>query len=574
VVTQQLQWDWARRRKKRRLTERRLIAMQTASPAAGGLHDWTSAALRALALRRRYGLGRLFQVGGVLARVRPAAPGAAARIEPLDEDSLRTCLAEVCDFDDVRCNTQGDDVHRVVAPPREILRTILSQESYDERRFPPLELLASSPIVGTSGRLLVRRGYYRRSRIWMEPSIALPPVPTRPTRDEVRRSVDLILQDYLGDFPFADEAARAHTLGAILLPLVRRLISGPTPLHLALAASPGTGKTLLLIALSLIAASAPVEPQPMRDDESEVAKALLAVLMSGPQYILFDNLKSLDSATLALAIASPACRFGGRFLGATRWVEVPVQCTWLASGNNPRLSRELVRRTVLIKLATDSPTPWTRQGFAIPALVRWGTEHRAELLHAALSIAMAWVAEGMPKGAARLGGFESWAETMGGLCQVAEVEGFLANRDELLGQDEEGLRWSALAAAWWRRHGPGIVSIDDIYTLLAGTAELEVAFAQTCGQGADKTQKQRLGREVARVQGRVFGSGSGTWRVEIQLGSHRGFPFYRLVPITPPREPGADDDRDTLADDQTGGRPADWLSEDDIPPWERDEPPF
>lgn len=561
----QLTWDWAPRRRLRRLKRRKLIEMRTASVAAGGFADWARQAIGALSLRRRYGLGRLFQVGGVLARVRPPAPGAAVKIEVADEDILRTCLAEVCDFDEVRCNHGGNDTHRVVAPPRELLRTILSQEAYDERRFPPLELLATSPVVGEGGRLLVRRGYYRAERLWVEPSVELPPIPARPTRDEVRRAVDLILGNYLGDFPFSDEAGRAHTLGAILLPLVRRLISGPTPLHLALAASPGTGKTLLLIALSLIAGSAPVEPQPMRDNEEEVAKALLAVLMSGPQYVCFDNITSMDSATLALAISSPACRFGGRFLGATRWVEVPALCTWLASGNNPRLSRELVRRTVLIKLSTDSPTPWTRSGFAIPALVRWGTEHRGELLHAALTIAMAWVAEGMPKGSARLGGFESWAETMSGLAEVAEVPGFLANRDELLGQDEEGLRWSALAAAWWQRHGPGIVSIDDIYALVAGTAELEVAFAQVCGQGADKTQKQRLGREVARVQGRAFGSGSGTWRVEVQLGSHRGFPFYQLVPITPPREPGADDDRDT---------PADWLSEDGRPPWERDEPPF
>ena len=118
-------------------------------------------------------------------------------------------------------------------------------------------MLATSPILGVDGRLLWRRGYYRKERLRLEPNIQIPPVPSRPTKAEVRAAVSLLHDDYLGDFPFADNASKAHALSAILIPLVRRLINGPTPLHLSIASGPGIGKSLLISAITLIASGQP-----------------------------------------------------------------------------------------------------------------------------------------------------------------------------------------------------------------------------------------------------------------------------------------------------------------------------
>jgi hypothetical protein len=58
-----------------------------------------------------------------------------------------------------------------------------------------------------------------------------------------------MLDELFCDFPFADEvASRAHATGLALLPFVRRMIIGPTPIH-AVTAPPdaaGTGKGLLV----------------------------------------------------------------------------------------------------------------------------------------------------------------------------------------------------------------------------------------------------------------------------------------------------------------------------------------
>ena len=194
----------------------------------------------------------------------------------------------------------------------------------------------------------------------------------------------------------------------------------------------------------------------------------------------------------------------------------------------------------MIKLGTDLEKPWTRSDFRHPALIKWGLDNRASLLHAALTLCAAWIAAGRPQGQQTLGGFESWATVIGGILECSDVHGFLDNRDELIAKDEELLRWTALTAAWWRQHDTAVVGIEDLFRIIAMNGELEVAFAQVVGQGADKTQKQRLGQALKAVEGRVFNHR----RVEVLAATARGFPLYRLSVVGgEPREPGSDDDR-------------------------------
>ena len=87
------------------------------------------------------------------------------------------------------------------------------------------------------------------------------------------------------------------------------------------------------------------------------------------------------------------------------------------------------------------------------------------------------------------------------------------------------MRWTALTAAWWRQHDTAVVGIEDLFRIIAMNGELEVAFAQVVGQGADKTQKQRLGQAALKaVEGRVFNHR----RVEVLAATARGFPLYRF----------------------------------------------
>ncbi|MGZ3387461.1 MAG: hypothetical protein ACXVB5_21520 [Isosphaeraceae bacterium] len=529
-MERQKEWRWgprharraAKKKKLKLLTERHMIEMRTDDPFGSGFHDWTLEALKALARRPRYGLPRVYQIGGMLSRVR-----AGAKLESLTEDSLRHIIAEVCDFDEIRLNHKHMDTHRILPPPCEILKSILTMD-LDERKFPPLEVVASTPILGSDGKIINRPGYHRKDQLFLAPTIEIPPVPKRPTKQDVDQALALILGHYLEGFPIADDASKCHALSVVLTPLVRRLVKGPTPLHLALASTPGTGKSLLMAALSQIVTGRPVEPSMLRESEDEMTKTLLAVLLAGPPYVLFDNINSADSATLAAAIASPDCTFSGRLLGSTKHITVPALACWLATGNNPKVSRELARRTVVIRLDANQERPELRTDFKIKSLLRWGTEHRADLLYASLTLCQAWVAAKMPKGRSVLGSFESWAEVIGGILDVIGMPGFLENKDELMTRDDHARGWSALVAEWWRVYQSNLVSIDDLHRSIVSNPELEVAFSETLGQGLDRSQKRRLGLELRKVQDRVFGS----WRIEVSTAVVRGFPLYQLVPVS------------------------------------------
>ena len=283
-----------------------------------------------------------------------------------------------------------------------------------------------------------------------------------------------------------------------------------------------------MAALSQIVTGRPVEPSMLRESEDEMTKTLLAVLLAGPPYVLFDNINSADSATLAAAIASPDCTFSGRLLGSTKHITVPALACWLATGNNPKVSRELARRTVVIRLDANQERPELRTDFKIKSLLRWGIEHRADLLYAALVLCRAWVAAGQPKGRSVLGSFESWAEVIGGILEVCGVPGFLENKNELTTRDDHARGWSALVAEWWRVYQSNLVSIDDLHRSIVSNPELEVAFSETLGQGLDRSQKRRLGMELRKVQDRVFGS----WRIEVSTSVVRGFPLFQLVPVS------------------------------------------
>jgi len=55
--------------------------------------------------------------------------------------------------------------------------------------------------------------------------------PDEPTAEDITAARALLIDDLLVDFPFVDDSDRAHAIAAIILPFIRRMIDGPTPMH-------------------------------------------------------------------------------------------------------------------------------------------------------------------------------------------------------------------------------------------------------------------------------------------------------------------------------------------------------
>ena len=436
----------------------------------------------------------LFRMGAMLAWVARDDDGRAMATH-LTEERLKLALAQLIDWR--KQSRTGDLVSAY--PPAQLVKALLATPNPD---LPVLTGIVAAPVFGRSGELVTARGYHPASRLLHEPpeGFELPAIPERPSPTEVAAARSVLLDDMLGDFPFTSEAERAHALALLLLPFVRPMIDGPTPLHLIEKPSPGTGATLMIDAIAVVSTSHPVSIMTEGSDEEEWRKRITAKLREAPLLAVIDNLRRpLDAAPVAAALTAPY--WEDRILGRSDMTRMPVRCAWVATGNNPRLSNEIARRAVRIRLDAHVDQPWRRGGFRHPDLLTWVRANRGALVAACLTLGRAWVVAGRPRyRATTLGSFESWSETMGGILETAGVPGFLANADELYEtSDVEGLMWRNFVAAWWDRHGTAQVVTADLFQI-AGPCEPPLPL----GDGSERSQRTRLGKALTRMRDRVF----------------------------------------------------------------------
>ena len=387
-----------------------------------------------------------------------------------------------------------------VAPPGDVPRDLLT---FPPRDLPEIEGIVTTPVFGKTGTLVTTPGYHASERVWLHVDRALGPlgVPASPNAANVAFARDLLLHDLMVDFPFVADGDRAHALAAMLLPFARRLIDGPTPLHVFEAPAAGSGKGLLVKAIAIVATGAAVESRSLSPVEEECRKMLTAELAGGKQLILLDNVSEkrvLDSPPLAAMLTSDVWR--DRVLGETRMVSLPNRALWLMSGNNSRFSLEIARRCVRIRIDAKQDMPWRRAGFKHDPLSEWVIEQRGLLVRACLVLVQAWLAAGRPRGRARLGSFESWASVMGGILDVAGVPGFLGNADDFYAtSDAEGEAWRELVALWWERSGTAPMRVADLNALCA---EREL-FEDLRGDGTERSQQTKLGKALQASRDRV-----------------------------------------------------------------------
>jgi hypothetical protein len=410
-----------------------------------------------------------------------------------------------------------------VFPPRDVARDLIT---FPDPSMPRVDTVLATPVFGSDGALIKTPGLHADEGLWLEPDsdLQVPDVSPAPTPEQVSHAKHLLLEDLFVDFPFVEQADRAHGLAALLLPFVRRMISGYTPLHLIEAPAVGSGKSLLCQLISVIATGKGLDASTLPGDEEEVRKTFTAELAKGSPIILLDNAnerKILDSSALASVLTAPTWRC--RILGKSEIVTLPNSAMWMLTGNNPRLSVELTRRCIRIRIDPKRDRAWQRTGFKHDPITEWAGSHRAELVHAVLTLGQAWVAAGKPLAKQRLGSFEHWSAVMGGILDVIGVAGFLGNLDDMYADaDADGEMWREFVSAWWEAFGEEDKRVNELNAL----CEQKSLMGAIRGDGAERAQQTRLGRALQAARDRVFND----VRLEAHRDKHRGR-HYRLVPI-------------------------------------------
>jgi DNA primase catalytic core len=480
---------------------------------------------------------QLFVKGGALVRLVRGDDGPF--IELMSEAGAYGYLARIADWVKVT-----EDAVRDVSPVHDVARDILV---YPHTELPQIEAVAATPVFDSDGGLVSTHGYHPHARLWYrQDALQIGTVPERPTSDEVAAARSLLLDDLLVDFPFTADSDRAHALGALLLPFVRRMVIGCTPIHLIEAPTPGSGKGLLADIVSILCVGRACDPTTITRDEDETRKKITSLLLKAQPVILVDNIKDgVDSAQLAAAITAE--RWSDRILGHNRMLDLPNRGTWIVTGNNPNLSLEIARRCVRVRIDAKVDQPWKRTGFKHHPIRGWVKTNRAQLVHALVVLARGWIAAGSRPGSRDVGSFESWAGVVGGILEHASVPGFLDDTDQLYeAADADGQEWREFVSAWWHKFGPRWLIAGD---LLALALEKDLLGSIV----RDKTlrgQKIRLGKALSTMRDRQFAN----YRLLVGRNSNVKVAQYRLVDTTA-GEAGSTAAGEQLSLDAPGDRP-------------------
>lgn len=432
----------------------------------------------------------------------------ACSIHHPNKDRLRSVVASMTEWYDIKRGNQQPDF-----PPQYIIEALHSDPA------PPLPLLhriVSAPVFAPDGSLQLEPGYHAASHTFFRPEkpLHIAHVPLTPNNDDIQRAKSLFFDDLVVDFPFIDAPELANAAALFLLGFVRDMVDGPTPLHLVTAPTKGTGKFKLIEALVIPAMGRVPITIPLINDEDEMRKTLVATLMSGANAIVLDNVRgALDSPTLeSVLTAWPT--WSSRLLGTLNVVHLPVNCIWALTGNNTRLAGDMPRRVILIRMDAHQERPFERTDFKHD-LPHWAHEHRAELVWAALVLVRNWLAQGRKPGKQSLGSYESWAATVGGILEAADIHGFLGNMERIYdGSDETADGWYALIHEWWIEHQGDDVKATTLYELVKDSAR---NITLDLGKGNEHAQKVAFGKLLTTIRDQQFGE----LRVESRGTKHR-----------------------------------------------------
>jgi hypothetical protein len=459
---------------------------------------------------------------GQLVRIQCTEAG-VPYIECLSEAALKGVLARTINFARI---TMRRLQH--APPPDNVIRDILALGTWS---FPALDAIIEIPALRPDGTLIDQPGYDDATHLVYIPAshLAIPPIPCEPTREDIHAALALI-DEAIGEFPFSDGASYANAVALLLTPLIRQAINGHVPLALIDATRPGTGKTLLSELVAMIATGRAASLMAAPNDEDEWRKRIASTLADGATIIIIDNLQGrLRSASLNLTLTSHTVQ--ERILGQSKNGTYAQRATWMVTGNNIQLGGDLPRRCYWIRLDALTDKPWTRGGFR-HNLGEWVPAHRGALIAALLTLARAWFAAGRPLASVpRVGSYQAWVDTIGGILAYAGIPDFLGNLQTLHEQaDNEALQWSAFIHAWYGCYQDREVLVAEVVRdiMLAAGKELAGALPDELSDIHTGDLKRRLGKALAQRVGSRFDE-SGLHFVRASINRRSGAVYWKVT---------------------------------------------
>ena len=407
--------------------------------------------------------------------------------------------------------------------PEKVAETYLNRQG--RWKLPLLVGVINTPFLRVDGSICETAGYDPESHLLLKPeSQVFPPVPQYPSRAAAEIALEQ-LHNLIATFPFVAKADRAVALASILTVLDRRSMS-TAPLIAFTSPTAGTGKSLLVDLMSVLATGRlmPVLSQGKNEDEFE--KRLGASLLASDICIAIDNCEApLSGALLCQALTQGELNI--RLLGYSRNVGTAMNATIFATGNNLVIAGDLTRRCLLGSLDAGVERPELRN-FNVD-IIDEAHVRRGELVVAALTIQRAWhVAQqgGENVQAVPYGGFVDWSR------RVREPLIWLGEADPCdtvakVRENDPQRDWLMTVVMQWKAN----LVLDQTYTVqnvieraVNVPSFYNALFAVAASRTGGAVSNEKLGRWLKRIEGKIIHG----FKL-IQHGTSGGYPFWQLT---------------------------------------------
>jgi DNA polymerase I-like protein with 3'-5' exonuclease and polymerase domains len=376
------------------------------------------------AMLKRWNAVELFCHGGVISRRKTSG------MSPVDRGSFYDLIQETARTVNENEGANGT-TYSFAWPDPNSTAAVLSRAE----QFATLDRVSHAPFVREDGTVVTEPGYDKATRTMLVPDPVFESltVPEQPTGEQIAAARELLLTEWLGDFPFESDVDRANMLALLVTPAIRGMVP-KVPLAVVDGLQMGVGKNLLADSLLTVYTGSAAEPMNWVSEAEELRKQITSAFRAGSEFFVFDEAHTIEGAPLAQALT--AATWQDRILGVSTMANFPNRVTWISLGNNVQVKGDLTRRVYRIALRPNYANPQDRDAnsFRHPGrsgydLLTWTRLHRAEIMTAILTLVRAWFAIGQPRPVRGIsfGSFEIWEKITGGIVETAGLTGFLDN---------------------------------------------------------------------------------------------------------------------------------------------------
>jgi phage/plasmid primase-like uncharacterized protein len=372
--------------------------------------------------------------------------------------------------------------------------------------LPVLRGIIECPTLRRDGSLLLKNGYDKASCLYVDYQGEPVNVLNNPTKQDALDALEILKQP-LKDFSFLAEIDRAVILAAMLTAVVNYSIP-TTPWFAIDAPIMGSGKSLLADIVSMIATGRKATVISQGNDETEDEKRLGALLMRGVPLLNLDNIERPVSGDMICSMTTQT-QVSIRQLGQSKMIDLPTNCTKLATGNNIVFKGDMTRRVLLCQLDPQCERPDARK-FDID-LNEWIPANRHRLLSAALTVLRGYIHAGKPLAGqiTPYGSFDDWNNLIRASLLWLGVDDPMDTRQRLESSDPVKSELGAVLALWNRAFsGQGKTTAEIAESCeLSQNADLKHALMDVAGsmRGGNVVDARRLGYWLKKYQNRVEG---------------------------------------------------------------------